>query len=132
MSTIYSTGTVCKITEPSECLVLEPGTVRTTVPTASFTLMVQKEKAQGQLLTAREQAIVSIAISSYLKPSHNLIAPYNSGTSNRPAARATYCLLLVVDKIWRGLLSLLDSLPVTRGLPTSQKIYFFPLSSKSC
>ncbi|NWW89629.1 ACE2 enzyme, partial [Rhynochetos jubatus] len=25
MSTIYSTGTVCKITEPSECLVLEPG-----------------------------------------------------------------------------------------------------------
>ncbi|NXU26899.1 ACE2 enzyme, partial [Thalassarche chlororhynchos] len=25
MSTIYSTGTVCKITEPTECLVLEPG-----------------------------------------------------------------------------------------------------------
>ncbi|NWQ92387.1 ACE2 enzyme, partial [Burhinus bistriatus] len=25
MSTIYSTGTVCKITDPSECLVLEPG-----------------------------------------------------------------------------------------------------------
>ncbi|KFV95965.1 PREDICTED: angiotensin-converting enzyme 2 [Eurypyga helias] len=25
MSTIYSTGTVCKTTEPSECLVLEPG-----------------------------------------------------------------------------------------------------------
>ncbi|NXL50610.1 ACE2 enzyme, partial [Podilymbus podiceps] len=25
MSTIYSTGTVCKINEPSECLVLEPG-----------------------------------------------------------------------------------------------------------
>ncbi|NXS69004.1 ACE2 enzyme, partial [Pandion haliaetus] len=25
MSTIYSTGTVCKIAEPSECLVLEPG-----------------------------------------------------------------------------------------------------------
>ncbi|KFP57867.1 Angiotensin-converting enzyme 2 [Cathartes aura] len=25
MSTIYSTGTVCKITRPSECLVLEPG-----------------------------------------------------------------------------------------------------------
>ncbi|KFQ79536.1 Angiotensin-converting enzyme 2 [Phaethon lepturus] len=25
MSTIYGTGTVCKITEPSECLVLEPG-----------------------------------------------------------------------------------------------------------
>lgn len=131
MSTIYSTGTVCKITEPSECLVLEPGTVLTTAPTVSFTLRVQKEKAQGWLLTAREQAVVSIDTSCYLKLSHNLFAPCSSGTSSGPPAHETYCLLLVVDKIWRGLLSLCDSLPVTGGLPTSQEV-FFPLPSKSC
>lgn len=72
MSTIYSTGTVCKTTEPSECLVLEPGTVLTTALTVSFTLGVQR--AQGCLLTAREQAVVSIDIFCYLKLSHNLIA----------------------------------------------------------
>lgn len=47
MSTLYSTGTVCKTNETSECLVLEPGMVLTTAPSVSFTLRVQKEKAQG-------------------------------------------------------------------------------------
>lgn len=132
MSTIYSTGTVCKIGEPSECLVLEPGTVPTSAPAVSFTLGLQKEKAPGWLLTARDQAVGSIAISCCLKLSHNLIAPCSSGTSSGPAAHETYCLLLVVVKIWRGLLTLYDSLPVTWGLPASQKVWFFPLSSKSC
>lgn len=104
MSTIYSTGTVCKINEPSECLVLEPGTVLTTVPPVSFILRVQKEKAQGWLLTAGELAVVSAEIFCYLKLTHSLIAPCCSGTSSRPAAHETWCLIPLRDRIWRGLL----------------------------
>lgn len=132
MSTIYSTGTVCKINNPSECLVLEPGMTPTTAPTVSFTLRVQKEKAQGWLLTAKEQAVISADISCYLKLSHNLIAPCSSGTSIGPSAHETCCLLLVANKIWGGLLCLCGSLPVTWGLPISQKIYFFIPCHQSC
>lgn len=78
---------------------LEPGTVLTIAPTLSFTLRVQNQKAQEWLLTARDQAVISIDISCYLKLSHNLVASCGSGTSSRPVAHKTYCLLPVVDRI---------------------------------
>lgn len=70
----------------------------TTAPAVSFTLSVQKEKAKGWLLTEKEQAVISVDISCYLKLSHNLITPCSSGTSIGPSAQETYCLLFVAKK----------------------------------